>query len=370
MKIAYLLGSGVSIYGGMPATSEITQRILSGKNISREIEVYGISNVEVKDEHVKRVVNFLQMLKSICDLYYVDLPDRSTNYEDLYYLAHGIFDSEIMKDNPVFQPLIQNIRTSIELKELADEAINYIRDVVSALLSIVVEGKKTKYLEKLMVPCLDETRLQNVDIFTLNHDTLVEQFLEMKNLEYVDGFEKNADIIRYMDMRLFDAHEARIRLLKLHGSINWYRFDANNILGYNYGIPRDKDIWHQLDRKNHLRQPIDGRPQFLVGTINKFYDYSAELYAQLHRLFLDYLQEVTDLIICGYGFNDRVINRYIVQWQVRSSDRRITIVHRDPEGLRKRLRGSIVGILNGRTSFVRKWAENVNTEEIVAALSR
>ena len=66
--IAYLLGSGISIYAGMPSTSEVTKRVLSGNGVHRgSDEVYRISNVrtEVVDDHVWRIVGFLGELKSI-----------------------------------------------------------------------------------------------------------------------------------------------------------------------------------------------------------------------------------------------------------------------------------------------------------------
>lgn len=379
-NIAYFIGSGISIYAGMPPTSEITKRVLSGNEVHQDSDgVYRISNnrTAVTHENVLRITGFLDKLKSVCDLYYLDDPNRFTNYEDLYYLAHAIFDSEMMKDNPLLLTLIQDLMPSIissltggklrkwELRSLSDETTNYIRDVVWGLLS--KKDVRVDYLESLLLPCLDSQR-HKVGIFTLNHDTLIEKFFCEKRIDYTDGFKKRKNCIRDMDLALFGDVSSKVRLLKLHGSINWFRYDAENILGYNYGIPKDDDIWHQVDENNRMRNPLDGRPELLVGTINKFYDYTTAVYSGLHKLFLDYLEGAKQLVICGYGFGDRVINRYIVQWHTISNEHRITIVHHDRTGLKERMRGSIVNILNGRTQFIHKKVETVTKEEMSNAI--
>ncbi len=381
-NIAYLLGSGISIYAGMSSTSEITKRVLSGDGVHRDSdEVYRIPNSRtgVVDDHVWRIVGFLRQLKSISDIYYLDEPERLTNYEDLYYLAYTISDSEMMKDNPLLLTLIQALIPSIipsltdgklrkwQLSELAKEAMNYIRDIVWALLN--KQDVSVDYLENLMLPCFDQSQNQ-VYVFTLNHDILIEKFFSEKRIDYISGFKKKNDCIRDMDLALFNAVGSEVRLLKLHGSINWFRYDAKNILGYNYGIPKDNDIWHQVDENNRMRNPLDGRPELLIGTINKFYDYTMALYSDLHRLFLKYLEEARHLVICGYGFGDRVINRYIVQWHAISNEHKITIVHHGPSGLKGRMRGSIVNILNGRTEFIPKKVEAVAKEEIKKVISK
>ena len=59
MKIAFLLGSGISLKAGMPRTSEITEKIISGKNVKRyTAQHYYITKDQESDEIVKNIVGF------------------------------------------------------------------------------------------------------------------------------------------------------------------------------------------------------------------------------------------------------------------------------------------------------------------------
>lgn len=152
MRIAFLLGSGASIPAGMPSTQTITERILSGEGIMRHTDgtyYFGkplYAHEGIPDEHVPRVTKFLNRLKAEIDDYYAYQPERFANYEDLYYVAGQIHDSELKEyDNPVVQPFIDKILPDItpllvseenetedkwQLLDLVNEAAHYIICVV------------------------------------------------------------------------------------------------------------------------------------------------------------------------------------------------------------------------------------------------
>ena len=111
-RIAFLLGSGISIPAGMPSTEGITERIISGKNIVRETDgtYYEKANMAISDACVLFVVRFLNRLKVEIDQYYKYQTRRTTNYEDFYYVASQIKDSILEEyDNPAVQALIDKI---------------------------------------------------------------------------------------------------------------------------------------------------------------------------------------------------------------------------------------------------------------------
>ena len=119
-RVAFLLGSGISIPAGMPSTWEITDQVLSGKGVMHHTDgnyYFGrplYAHIGMPDEYVPRVQKFLKKIKVEIDRYY-SLQRRLTNYEDLSYAATQIYDSETGNhDNPLVQSFIDKILPKIK----------------------------------------------------------------------------------------------------------------------------------------------------------------------------------------------------------------------------------------------------------------
>lgn len=358
-RIAFLLGSGISIPAKMPSTQVITKQILSGEGVMRHSDgnyyfdepLYG-----TPDEYVPQVVVFLNRLKIEIDLYYLYETGHFTNYEDLYYVASQIHDSESKEyDNPVVQPFINKvlpeirpllvseeneIRDEWQLLDLANEAANYVRDVVWHLLS--KEPNSLDHLNCIKDACLDD-QLSNIDIFSLNHDTVLEQSLSQNDIQVIDGFGQLQNNVRYWNPDLFDSRDSKVRLFKLHGSVNWFRFrpDSGSWSDESIGIPLDWDFWHTKSPQGQRQWPVGGRPMLLVGTFNKMLQYTSDIYAGLHYQLHRSLRHAQQLVVCGYSFGDKGINTRIIEWIYSSSNRKITVVHPEPEKLKRAARGAI-----------------------------
>lgn len=76
----------------------------------------------------------------------------------------------------------------------------------------------------LILELAQSDQIERLDIITLNHDTLVEQLLTENKIPFVDGFGEQDGSVRWFDDALFDAADARVRIVKPHGSVNWYSF--------------------------------------------------------------------------------------------------------------------------------------------------
>ena len=139
------------------------------------------------DEYVPKIISFLSALKVEIDSYYANYHSGLTNYEDIYYVASQIHDSESGEyDNPAIGPLIEKLKIHPEkllhgksVHENSDwtpiditmEVCNYIRDTAWQLLSS--HPKKDDQFD-VVKSCHEDTRFEKIDIFTLNHDTLLE----------------------------------------------------------------------------------------------------------------------------------------------------------------------------------------------------
>ena len=245
IEIAFLLGSGISIPVEMPSIQIITERILSGNGIERHTDGNYYLNITSlnpdEDEYISRITSFLKCLKTEIDHYYSCQVDRHTNYEDIYYVVEQILNSELREyDNPAIQPFIDKIlpeirplfagkkyedRENWQLHELAMETTNYVRDVVWRLL--LKQPDNLEYLATLKEAYYDD-QLTNINVFTLNHGTILERYLSSSKIKVTDGFGLPQNNVRYWSPELFESEDFRVRLFKLHGSVDWFAFQPDD----------------------------------------------------------------------------------------------------------------------------------------------
>lgn len=349
-RIAFLLGAGASLKAGMPSTDEITKGVLSGEVI--------------KSNDSDRILIFLNWLKAKIDLFYFSRwPYNSTNYEDIYYIATQVHDSITGEfDNPAVQPLIDKILPQVrpllideentvekQLGVLAGKATEYIEEVVYNLLR-----KDPRHFGSLdYLACIKDARseISKVDIFTLNHDTVLEEFLKNDN-EFTDGFHepenKNKFKYKFWKPDLYEANSFKIRLFKLHGSVDWIpqKYDREDgTLEERARIvkPPFGEIYKIVDRNgNSLSRKAYGRPMFLIGTFNKMLKYSSWIFADLFSRFWLSLPSAERLVASGYSFGDKGINNAIIAWIYPSPECKMVVI--DPaeeEKFRVKTRGAI-----------------------------
>jgi len=368
-KIVFLLGSGISIPAGMPKLDKITERVLSGEgiyyhegdfssNVRPYVEPAKKRLEEEQKENVRRIVRFLHRLKVEIYYYYERHKFKlDTNYEDLYYMALQIFDSQIGNyDNPAVQALVDKIFPEIKslleknnfrhewtLSELAEIATQYIEYVVSDELNNK-QLQPLDYLGCIKEACEDDD-FSNVDIFTLNHDTVLETYFKRDGIQFTDGFFKpDGEKHRYWEPSLFNCESFKVRLFKLHGSINWFRFEPEGAKDRSdelIGIPSGMRNYRIEDSKGRILDAIDKRPILLIGVYNKMLEYTSGIFEELHYQFYRSLRQVKQLVICGYGFGDRGINNKIIEWICSSHNHRIILVNPEPEIVRNKAGGSI-----------------------------
>jgi hypothetical protein len=154
-------------------------------------------------------------------------------------------------------------------------------------------------------------QIEQLNIVTLNHDTLVEQFLRSKDISYVDGFGPDDGDVRWFDDGIFDAPNARVKILKLHGSIDWYSFLVDGNAKYGSFSGEDPRLAKDSNQKQLL--PRFRRPSFLSG-INKAVGYYSGIYGDIHFRFRQACRECQNMIVSGYGWGDTAINLALDSW--------------------------------------------------------
>jgi hypothetical protein len=350
MRLVVLLGSGASLGANMPSVGEITARVLSGDGIIRHSDArfYGVDVIQPHHETVpvQAAVVFLHELKAISDGYFaVHEPDRETNYEDLAYFARQIDDAiRFEYENPALAPLIERLvggpysgRNLLELRDAAAEASDYIEDVVCALLGGPLND--LGYLAPLSDAFADGT-VEQLDLFTLNHDRVIETHLRERGIHFSDGFERDFGTLHLWQ----DSYAVANRhVFKLHGSTDWWRYHldvdgwSGQMTARADGDPTDA----RGPNGDRLDYPAGGRPRLLIGTFNKILSYPSDVFADQHFRFHEALANADRLLVVGYGFRDKAINARLIAWAERPGDRRMVVAHRDPDGLGDGARGAI-----------------------------
>jgi len=238
----------------MPSVQEITEAVRSGRvngkpfNRHTDGRYYTCENVLPKSPDVE-----LRLINDVHKLCERSLgPD--TNYEDIAYVLWQVWNAECGEyENPAIVPLLQRLRGRFgkeALFDVAKEAWQYVLCVIESMLSRQAELGH-------MSPLIEATRSRPLDVFTLNHDTVIEQELENAKIENSDGFDLQKQNVAYWDFDRAVASRKRVRFYKLHGSLGWrlFRPDPHSQRQY-VGRAIDGDIDHTADFGGTLQWPV------------------------------------------------------------------------------------------------------------------
>lgn len=377
MHVAFLLGSGISRPAEMPTVAELTEQVLSARHAARWAGRFVVLDGpppnawDVVDPHGE-LIQFIHDLRDRAERFYRKNGDEHPiNYEDIAFLAGQVADCLAFEyENPALDPLIEALAAQHaggdepELATLADEAREYVTSTVASCL-----GRPPQRLDHLAL-IIDACRVTDrTDLATLNHDTVLEQALRLARIDYSDGFERE---IADRSNVWTDTYSAAVRLFKLHGSINWYRY---RIGGEQVIVRTDsEDPIHLRDLNGEMLEfPADARGQFLAGTFNKILAYQSPVYAEQHAHFRTSLQQADTLVICGYGFADKAINTHLTTYIYDASDRPLVLIHGDIRGLLAGARGAATRALReaeqrGRLVLIEGWVQNTSWSDVTSRL--
>ena len=378
MKIAFLFGAGVSIPSGMDTTQDLTEKILRGENVVQLSGIYSPVedpdrfNWDHKNEYISRIKRLFHVSKNYFENHY-SFYEREMNYEDYYYLFDSMHTDENMEyENPLvtffsdhlfkvhsslFEP-IEEYLAPLRLIDLMAEVKNYIMDLVAFNLNKIPEDLSQF---EILNEIYNDKNYSNAYIFTVNHDTLIEQYLRKNKIEYSDGFVRIDESVKMWNPEFY---KDKINLFKLHGSIDWSHYDSND--------PYKKKVCIYIIPPRDISRPV-----IIIGSFNKLSEYSRGINFDLQFLFAKYLNECSRLVISGYSFGDQGINSRIINWLYGSRDRKITLIHKNEDELFQSARPAIRTIrhwdINEKTDLIRiipKWFQECNWQEIKESIGQ
>jgi hypothetical protein len=353
---ALLLGAGFSIPFGMPSTEKLTELITSEKikfvratwgdyyteEKWREDGFYRSDLDFPKAEAYHNIIRFLYKKEQAIESKLV----RKINFEDiyslLYFLAYPYQSACNQRYADGFIEYLDKLsdkeKTKLQISRLEQDLLNDLK-----------EGDIEPYFEAMkMLKCiiakelekhygLDATLLaskfwdhlfksEKINIFSLNHDLIIEQILEHKSKDFQDGFELKNGFQEFTDN--FPDNN-KINFLKLHGSINWFNVSGSGRNFYvnnkNTRICSMTDMYSNLLGNSQKSLDIKKRA-FLTGTQNKYEEYLMSIYSDLKWHYKRLLKDTERLIVIGYSFGDYGVTTEIINWMHKKMDAKLIII--------------------------------------------
>lgn len=384
-SLCFLFGSGISIHAEMPGTRVFSDQILSGDNIIRDqhntytrfdplIPSHTIYGMDLR-AGVREILPLISALKAEADVHYQG--SVSSNYEDWFYLADQLGRGSDDYDNPACWAFRESLRPRVErrhalsshvkrIEDLADEACQYISDLILAGLSAPPKKVSLDWI-------IDAVRDQSVDgqgLFTLNHDLVLETLFESHGEPYTVGFDKQVagSTMLHWDEDSLVQKSGKTVIAKLHGSVDWR--EKNNLGEF---LRDDQRTMAAFRRRPEDQAPEGSRPMMLIGRHNKLYHYSSYVYDVLQFCLHQALKASDFLVVCGYGWGDKGVNSKILNWRFSGSNT-LVIIRPDepfPETSRQAvLQGMANWRENKRIVHISARAEDMTWERLRAELAQ
>jgi hypothetical protein len=379
MDLVFFFGAGVSVPSGLPTAADVTHALLS---------------VDADGQNAEQVL----LLQSFYELYADQMSQQGmflvgedvsatgpafksvyATYEDIHSICSEIGFWELsLSESPMPYSFLKSLLTRIpsmadnrsEQRKLFDlcQKGNLLCDYIKLRLIKLLKKPYLKGFEAVG----ELTRrpdVRGISIFTLNHDTLLEEFLTHEGVPYSDGFEKIDGNVRWQNTSIYEKNGNKVDIYKLHGAVDWYRFRRNGKL--EIGIACKNDIGALQDASGVKISPIRKLPWFLTGK-DKSAMYHYGIMNDLFFRFAKKLQRTSTLIMSGYGWGDFTINSFIQGWLDSSNDKCLVLLHRDVNVL---LNGSPTFAESyrgwekkGQVKVIPNWLSEVTAAEIINSI--
>lgn len=305
-NLVVILGAGFSFPAGLPLAKDIKERF---NRVQKEkLLRMGSGEWMWEDDKDPTTIHngrlgydqlpYSYILNEIVKSYNSDVDDFD-NYELFFSYVLDKFNDiewfrdiykkakdELVRDKPylVTEPISHSNYLAVLDR---DPHISIIQDIFNYLIADMLFVSETN-----MSQSIDQyegfinyiQKFDRVDIFTLNHDILLERLLSDKRLPFCRGFSYDNSDVYYEDnpLPIFNNYfEDKINIHKLHGSLDYFKFQHFENTGglylkptnsYNYFITSGYRAKHYAVRVNPITKEtvqdmnFDVTPKFITGT--------------------------------------------------------------------------------------------------------
>lgn len=280
----WLFGAGISYDSNIPLMYPLTDRIQELITEGDYADIYfAIKNQLNSNAHIE---HFLSQIGDI-----ITLIERTDKKE--LYINNQLYNVGCL--NSLYQEIIYQLGNIIRYGYKKEGDIERVGTIIKPIVEI---DNHRKFVRALLGICKERTA--NINFFTTNYDTLLEDALIIEHEEIRDGF-LGAAMGFWNPEEAFSRNKDRKNIhnvYKLHGSIDWYRDQDNSLIRCRYGTK------YLANNHNLLIYP----------QATKYVETQKDPFAYLFAKFRESLNQGRDnvLVTNGYSFGDNHINNEIV----------------------------------------------------------
>ena len=268
MRIGFLLGAGCPVSIRMPEGGSTKPLIPDIRGLTDTVNAKLASSAEFKSSYETLLKRF-------------NGAPKPPTIEDI--LSHIRALHDVVREGNI---------DGLDKKMLAD-LDSEICKITTKVVGVDLPNERTPY-HQLATWIGGIYRAHPIEVFTPNYDLLIEQALETHKIPFFDGFIGSKQAFFDLTSMESDSLPPRwARVWKVHGSVNWWRTEGDEVVRRESYIEGDR----QMIYPSHLKYDQSRRMPYL---------------AMLDRLreFLARGQAV--LVTCGYSFADQHLNEVIL----------------------------------------------------------
>jgi len=356
-QISFLLGSGFSRADKMPLVGEINAR-LTGMGVDdfylRQDMSAGFYNGDYRDPNAKMSTIKRRFAVAFIQFYISSVLDGAVgnfNYEVFFDYFNEFFYEKRHQDEITgfWEAFVRenNLGNRFDKpRQLISDFLNLFNQLVASLLirarhyeNASWTGAYTNY-EYFCIAMNGLLKERIVNVHSLNHDILfdwigtnvtgfwdyfTDGFSEMESPYYgelrKDYRIDDRDVYKTYKVRVpkyTGMYNNRLKFYKLHGSVNYYALTLAEsgeqlMVKRDYGVGEMyREHFNERIKKFEYDSPFSRQyPSYLTGTTQKIIRYAEPFYNNLFDHFKSNLKNSEQLIVIGYGFQDKGINEIL-----------------------------------------------------------